>query len=91
MADGAIGAVRFQAYGCPHFIAAADWIAERLEGRPLEALGAPQIAAAQAELGVPIEKLGKLLILEDALAACLDAVEKGTWCIEPEKEAGKDD
>ena len=70
---GAIGAVRFQAYGCPHFIAAADWIAERLEGRPIDALGAFEIAAVRAELGVPTEKLGKLLILEDALAACFDA------------------
>jgi len=30
--DRRIEVVRFQAFGCPHTIAAADWIAERLEG-----------------------------------------------------------
>lgn len=70
---GSIRAVRFQAYGCPHFIAAADWVAERLEGQGAERLAEPIGRAAQAALGVPTEKLGKLLILEDALAACSSA------------------
>lgn len=68
-----ISSVRFEAYGCPHFVAAADWMAERLEGRPVEALGEPVAQAARTALGVPTEKLGKLLVLEDALAACLRA------------------
>lgn len=71
--DGSIRAVRFQAYGCPHFIAAADWVAEQLEGRPTLSLGEPGIRSAQAALDVPTEKLGKLLVIEDALAACLRA------------------
>lgn len=72
--DGSVRAVRFQAYGCPHFIAAADWVAEQLEGRPTRSLGEPGIRSAQAALDVPTEKLGKLLVIEDALAACLRAV-----------------
>lgn len=68
--DGAIQTVRFQAFGCPHTVAAADWAAEWLEGRPVEAareIGAERVRAA---LEVPVEKLGKLLKVEDAAAAC---------------------
>ncbi|NIW24294.1 MAG: hypothetical protein GWN29_06845 [Gammaproteobacteria bacterium] len=71
---GAIGSVRFEAYGCPHFVAAADWHAERLEGQPSAALAAPDTRAVRDALGVPIEKLGKLLVIENALAACATAV-----------------
>ena len=58
---------RVQAFGCPHTLAAACLLAERLRDRPLVdlALGAPQTWAD--ELGVPVEKLGRLLIVEDAL------------------------
>ncbi|HSG66638.1 MAG TPA: iron-sulfur cluster assembly scaffold protein, partial [Gammaproteobacteria bacterium] len=73
LVDESIRAVRFQAYGCPHFIAAADWMAERLEGQAAHRLAEPAGRAAQAALGVPTEKLGKLLVLENALAACLSA------------------
>jgi len=71
----AIRAARFEAYGCPHFVAAADWIAEHLEGQSAQALGNPFAQAVRAALGVPTEKLGKLLVLEDALAACLRAAD----------------
>jgi NifU-like protein involved in Fe-S cluster formation len=71
LAGRAIRSVRFEAYGCPHFVAAADWMAEHLEGRPPEAVGERVAEAARAALGVPTEKFGKLLVLEDALAACL--------------------
>jgi len=67
---GMVDAVRFAAYGCPHFLAGADWIAERLEGRPATALAAPIAREAAAALHVPTEKLGKLLVIEDALAVC---------------------
>ena len=71
--DGAIDAVRFEAYGCPHFIAAADWHAEQLEGRPSDSLAEPDTRGAREALDVPIEKLGKLLVIENALAACATA------------------
>jgi len=70
VSSGIVAAVRFAAYGCPHFLASADWIAERLEGRPATALTAPIAREAAAALQVPTEKLGKLLVIEDALAAC---------------------
>lgn len=61
---------RFEARGCPHTLAAAAWIASRLPGRRREegAPGGPQAWAR--ELEVPVEKLGRLLVLEDALIAC---------------------
>jgi NifU-like protein involved in Fe-S cluster formation len=65
-----IRSVRFEAYGCPHFLAGADWMAEHLEGASRVALREPLARAACKALGVPIEKLGKLLVLEDALLAC---------------------
>lgn len=71
--NGAIGSIRFEAYGCPHFIAAADWHAERLEGQPSDALAHADTRGARQSLDVPTEKLGKLLVIEDALAACAKA------------------
>src|SRR6185437_7906067 len=61
---------RFEARGCPHTLAAAAWIASRLPGRRRSegVPGSPQEWARQ--LGVPVEKLGRLLVLEDALIAC---------------------
>ena len=61
---------RFEARGCPHTLAAAAWIASRLPGRR-RSEGVPGSPHEWArELGVPVEKLGRLLILEDALIAC---------------------
>ena len=62
---------RFQAYGCPHTLAVAAWIAAELPGRRREALqpGAP--AEWAKTHSVPVEKLGRLLVLEDAVQACL--------------------
>jgi cysteine desulfurase len=62
---------RFQALGCPHTLATASWLATQLAGRkrPDVQPGSPQ-DWAQA-LGVPVEKLGRLLLIEDALHAAL--------------------
>ena len=62
---------RFQAFACPHTTDVAAWLCEALRGRKREALipGTPD-AWAQAR-GIPLEKLGRLLVLEDALRACL--------------------
>lgn len=64
---------RFQAYGCPHTIAAAAWLTEQLPGRSRQRLvpGTPLEWAAKLE--APAEKLGRLLIVEDALLAALRA------------------
>ena len=68
--------VRFEAYGCPHTIAAADCVAERMIGRPADQ--AVPVAAQQLadELGLPADKLGRALIVEDAINAALEAWKK---------------
>ena len=71
---GTIDSIRFEAYGCPHFVAAADWHAEQLEGRRSASLAEPDTRGAREALGMPTEKLGKLLVIENALVACATAV-----------------
>jgi NifU-like protein involved in Fe-S cluster formation len=72
--DGVIHTVRFEAFGCPHTVAAASRIAESIEGRPVAEVRDTDVGALREELGVPVEKLGKLLRIEDALAACFAAI-----------------
>jgi nitrogen fixation protein NifU and related proteins len=69
IAGGAVAEVRFQAFGCPHFMAAASLVTERLPGVPVAALGQWSAGEIGRELGVPVEKRGRLLILEDAVRA----------------------
>jgi cysteine desulfurase len=64
--NGTVKAARFQAYGCPHTLAVAAWLTEQLPGRR-KAPGTPQEWAAV--FSAPTEKLGRLLIVEDALRA----------------------
>lgn len=68
-----IAAARFEVYGCPHCIAAASWLSERLVGRTLAELEAWGWREAVAALQIPAEKRGRLLILEDALRALAEA------------------
>ena len=72
--EGIIQAVRFQVYGCPHTVAAASWAAEWLESRCVESSSRLDVRELEAALDVPIEKLGKLLRIEDAVLACWRAL-----------------
>jgi cysteine desulfurase len=68
--EGVVKSALFKAYGCPHTLAVAAWVTERLRGRGRANL-APGTPAEWAEaLAVPVEKLGRLLVVEDALADC---------------------
>ena len=66
---GRVTEVRFQAYGCPHTLATAAWLAGQLPERQLENLLPSAPADWAAALAVPVEKLGRLLLIEDALRA----------------------
>ena len=68
--DGRLQKVRYEVFGCPHTIAAAAAAAEWLEGRDAGALDEWDARVTARALGVPTEKLGKLLRIEDALRAC---------------------
>ena len=70
-ADGIVKEARFQAFACPHTTEVAAWLCEAVRGRTRQALipGTPERWAQ--ERSVPPEKLGRLLVVEDALRACL--------------------
>jgi NifU-like protein involved in Fe-S cluster formation len=70
VADNRLRQVRFEVFGCPHTVAAASWLAQRLEGEAVDALVRLDMQEVARTLDVPIEKMGKLLRIEDALHAC---------------------
>jgi hypothetical protein len=63
--------VRYRAYGCPYTLATCEWLARTLEGRRLDALAPGNPLEWAQRLGVPEAKLGRLLVIEDALHAAL--------------------
>jgi len=65
--EGAVSRARFVAYGCPHFIAAAEMLCDWCEGRTISELLQWNWQLIQPELGVPTTKRSKLLLLEDVL------------------------
>ena len=74
--DGRIVMAEFDVWGCPDTIAAADLAAERMRDMLLEDFRGLDVRALAEELGIPTEKLGKLLRLEDAALAAADAARK---------------
>jgi hypothetical protein len=57
---------RFLAFGCPHTIAVAEWVAEQASGIALCTHLPEPCTALALRFEVPTEKLGRLLIVEDA-------------------------
>ena len=64
---GTIEAMRFRAWGCPHLIAAAEWLCNHYEGRPITALEEFPRAPIMENLAIPMEKTGRILVLEDTI------------------------
>jgi NifU-like protein involved in Fe-S cluster formation len=60
-------ALRFRAFGCPHLLAAASWITDRLRGSGRSDLATWDWHEAAEALEVPPAKYGRLLILQDAV------------------------
>ena len=69
--QGKVLECRFRAYGCPHVIAAASWVAEHAEGRRTAELDWIDPQALAQLLDAPAHKLGSLLVVEDAYRACM--------------------
>jgi NifU-like protein involved in Fe-S cluster formation len=67
IADGMIAQMRFRAWGCPHLIAAAEMLCCDLENGPVSGLSTFDRNAIMSKLSVPLEKTGKMLLLEDTL------------------------
>lgn len=67
--DGKIAEARFEAYGCPHCVAAGSWLTTQLVGLDLAQLARWSWRDIARALQVPTAKRGRLLILEDAVRA----------------------
>ncbi|MEO7387129.1 MAG: aminotransferase class V-fold PLP-dependent enzyme [Gammaproteobacteria bacterium] len=68
---GRVARLEFRIFGCPHTRAACEQVVERLTGRPVTDLGRIEPLQIRADLGIPPEKTGRLLIIQDALRNCL--------------------
>ena len=64
--DGRLAALRFLAWGCPHVIAAAEALCAAYEGRPVRDLLEFSANDLMQSLSVPVEKTGRILVIEDA-------------------------
>lgn len=71
--QGRVSGFRYRVWGCPHTVAALAWLATEWPGRHLADPPAGGPLGWQAALGIPVEKLGRLLVIEDAIAACREA------------------
>ena len=81
--EGIVKAALFQAWGCPHTLAVTAWLNGQLPGRNLrqpqsEFVPGTPSAWLQA-LEIPVEKLGRLLIVEDALRAAWQQWNEAPW------------
>lgn len=61
--------LRFRAFGCPHFIASASWLTDRLRHADRAGFEGWDWREAATALEVPPAKFGRLLVLQDAVRA----------------------
>ncbi len=66
-----VRAARFLAFGCPHVIAVADWVAQAAAGREATSSLPESVQSLRERFDVPIEKTGRLLVIEDAWIAAV--------------------
>lgn len=71
VADGRVADACFQAFGCPHFLAAASWLTDRVRGAGPTEVGAWDWREVATALEVPAAKYGRLLTLQDAVRAAV--------------------
>jgi NifU-like N terminal domain len=73
---GMVSAAKFLAFACPHTIAVAAWLAEQAVGRQVVPQLPESVQVLRDRFAVPVEKMGRLLIIEDAwLAAAIPAID----------------
>ena len=68
---GAVAAAKFLAFACPHTIAVAAWLTEQAVGRAVTPLLPESVQALRDRFAVPVEKMGRLLLIEDAWLAAM--------------------
>lgn len=67
--DRRVRSASYQAYGCPHFLAACELLARWLQGRALTELSQWPWRDVENELAIPANKRARLLVLDDVLQA----------------------
>jgi nitrogen fixation NifU-like protein len=75
LVDGRLQDVLFNAYGCPHLIAACCRVTEALCREMPDSLLEVDRGALMGSLQIPLEKAGKILILQDALHDCYQQIQ----------------
>jgi NifU-like protein involved in Fe-S cluster formation len=69
---GRIAECVFHAWGCPHTLAAAAWVASGARTRAIAEGAAFDASRIARELDAPAEKMGRMLVVEDAFRALLE-------------------
>jgi NifU-like protein involved in Fe-S cluster formation len=69
-----VAAMRFAAWGCPHVIAAAEAVCRHFEGQALSELDKFPRAQIMDDLAVPVEKTGRILVVEDTVRSLRAAI-----------------
>ena len=67
LAGSEIRSLRFRVWGCPHVIAAAEAVCADYEGRSSAELLEFSASDLMQSLSVPVEKTGRILVIEDAV------------------------
>ena len=75
---GRLEALCFRAWACPHVIAAAEAACARLEHATVAELLEFSVVDLMENLAVPVEKTGRILVLEDAVRSLGRALRDGT-------------
>ena len=75
VSNSTITELRFLAWGCPHVIAAAEVFCRQYEGRPAAELEQFETAQIMQYLAVPVEKTGRILVLEDTVRSLRAAIQ----------------
>ncbi|MGD9841808.1 MAG: iron-sulfur cluster assembly scaffold protein [Steroidobacteraceae bacterium] len=65
--DAKLQAVRYQAYGCPYFLAACESLAQWLQGRDRAELSQWRWRDVETALAIPANKRSRLLLLDEAI------------------------
>jgi NifU-like protein involved in Fe-S cluster formation len=74
--SGTLRAARFLAFACPHTIAVSAWLAEQSVGKAVMRTLPESVQELRDRFDVPVDKMGRLLIIEDAwLAAAVPAID----------------
>ena len=73
--NGTITELRFLAWGCPHVIAATETFCRRYEGRAVAELELFETDQIMQDLAVPVEKTGRILVLEDTVRSLRAAIQ----------------